>query len=199
MAKIYTRGGDLGRSKLIGGQSVPKNHERLQAYGGCDELNCWLGWTEVLVRDLAQISESQNSSWNYSLANLGECLAKIQSHLFVIGGLMACEDVAFRKQLPQLPEDAVVWLEANIDEMSTHLPVLKNFILPGGSELSARLHLARSFCRRVERDIVSLQIQDPNSVTDTLIPYMNRLSDFLFTAARFANIFQGKSDTLWSR
>ena len=188
--KIYTKQGDQGRTRLVGGSQVAKSHERVEAYGNVDELNAVIG----LV-----ISASRREKNNSGLKKMMEVLLALQSELFVVGGILACEDPNTLKKLPQLSAASVELLEKQIDEMDLKLEPLKNFILPGGHEVANFLHLARTVCRRAERTCVALSLQTESSSQELglCITYLNRLSDYLFTAARFANLQLGEKDQLW--
>lgn len=174
--KIYTRGGDEGHTSFYGGERVAKNHPRIEAYGTVDELNSVLG--------LARASGGK--------PGLDAQLAEVQSDLFEIGAVLASPNSGDRFHGP--PAERVTALESAIDEMEAVLPPLKAFILPGGSRQSASLHHARTVCRRAERRILDIGDSDETRAT---IVYMNRLSDFLFVAARFANRETGVEDVLW--
>jgi cob(I)alamin adenosyltransferase len=163
--KIYTKTGDQGDTTLIGGRRVPKTHERIEGYGAVDELNAWLG----LIAD-------QNIDDKHKTL-----LHNIQEQLFIAGSFMACPDKEKAATLPQLHADAVSLLEQAIDEMDAKLPKLTNFILPGGNTVSSYCQIARTVCRRAERNI--LRINDLSHAEAILI-YINRLSDYLFVLAR---------------
>lgn len=182
--KIYTRGGDQGETSLFGGKRVLKDHARIHAYGEIDELNCVLGWCLVAA----------------SAGPLADTLRRESSRLFSLGAHLATPiDAAdAREHLPAWPADAVSQLESEIDAWDESLEPLKNFVLPGGSELAARLHIARSICRRSERWMVALRDAEGSEAVDTdLLRYVNRLSDWLFTAARFANQHSGIEEDPW--
>jgi cob(I)alamin adenosyltransferase len=172
---IYTRTGDTGKTSLFGGKRVLKCEELVDAYGSLDELNSWVG----LV--LSEMKE----------AHLRDFLAKVQSDLFVIGGNLA----GWKSDLSMLPT-RVTEMEAEIDGMETQLPPLTNFILPGGVSAAARIHLARSVCRRVERQVVALA--QKQNVEMEIITYLNRLSDLFFVLARFINKTSHGSEVIWS-
>jgi cob(I)alamin adenosyltransferase len=185
--KIYTRTGDKGETGLWGGERVPKDHARVAAYGDVDELNCVIGWA------LALIGEDKK------LAPLWETLCRVQDELFMVGALLATPEARRGRLSPPfdkgLPADAAQRLEKEIDEMTAALKPLKTFILPGGSPAGAALHMARAVCRRAERSAVSLSHED--RVAEGLIVYLNRLSDHLFTAARWANAKAKNGETPW--
>jgi cob(I)alamin adenosyltransferase len=165
--KIYTKTGDKGETSLIGGTRVPKYHVRIEAYGTIDELNSWVG----LIRD-QQINETTVSS-----------LMQIQDRLLTIGSLLAEDPEKSRMKLPQIQNDDVTFLEKEIDRMNESIPELKSFILPGGHTVVSYCHIARCVCRRGERLIVHLREENP--VNEKIVIYVNRLSDYLFTLARF--------------
>jgi cob(I)alamin adenosyltransferase len=180
--KIYTRTGDDGTTGLIGGDRVPKSDPRLECYGTIDELNAALGLAIA--------------SADVGAAPLLPQLQTVQNELFVIGSHLATpEGSPHRRNLPVLKESAIARLELQIDEAEKELPPLRNFILPGGSELSSRLHLARTICRRAERLLVGLGGHAP--VDPLIVRYLNRLSDWLFVQARWANHVADIADVPW--
>jgi cob(I)alamin adenosyltransferase len=175
--KIYTRTGDTGETSLFGGARVRKDDARIEAYGTIDELNSVLG----VVR----------ASWASSLDGQ---LHAVQSDLFDIGAHLASPGTS---RFAGPPAERVTSLEHDIDAMESELAPLKTFILPGGSLAAAQLHVARTVCRRAERLVVALN--DDDDATKSSITYLNRLSDFLFVAARFANHKNGVADVPWTR
>ncbi|NIN70758.1 MAG: cob(I)yrinic acid a,c-diamide adenosyltransferase [Gemmatimonadetes bacterium] len=181
--KIYTRKGDGGETSLFGGRRVRKDELRVEAYGTVDELNSTVGLVGARL-------PSQMEEWRDSLI-------AIQSDLFTIGAILATPKTGAAKpeHIPELAEVRVETLEDWIDKLDEELTRLKVFVLPGGSELAATLHLARSVCRRAERRVVTLANQE--EVEPVVIKYLNRLSDFLFTLARAANARQGVADVEW--
>ena len=164
--KIYTRAGDRGTSTLLGGNIVPKDHPRLEAYGTLDELNAWIG----LIRD--QLTEDA----------MRETLMRIQDRLMVGSAVLASEKKEAPVALPELLEADVIFLEEEIDRMDQELQPLQSFILPGGHTTVSYCHLARTTCRRAERH--SIQFMKNSDQTGLLVKYLNRLSDYLFTLAR---------------
>jgi cob(I)alamin adenosyltransferase len=180
--RIYTRTGDAGETGLFGGGRVPKDHPRVAAYGDVDELNSVLG----LVRATAPVDFFDT------------LLESIQRDLFAIGGHLATPDPdRVRKALEkaELSAERVTAFEQVMDAADAELAPLKAFILPGGSAKAATLHLARTVCRRAERQIVHLAATD--DVPELFIVYINRLSDLLFTLARVANHRAGLEDVTW--
>lgn len=183
--KIYTRTGDQGETGLFGGARVNKSHPRVEAYGDIDELNSTLGAARALCKE--------------PHVTLDDLLARVQAECFVIGALLATP--ADKLNLvggldASLLEQAPKRMEAEIDAWEKDLGPLKTFILPGGTQSGAALHLARAVCRRAERRVVDLALSDP--LPEGLIIYLNRLSDWLFTAARWANWKSGQTETPWS-
>lgn len=164
--KIYTKTGDEGKTSLLGGTRVLKDHIRISAYGTLDELNAHLG----LLRDLSSTAERK------------DLLLRIQNNLFVIASRLASENERAKNFSPEVDENEIEILEQEIDKMEDGLAPLKFFILPGGHQTVSFCHIARTVCRRAEREIISLSQQNP--VELRVIKYINRLSDFLFVLAR---------------
>lgn len=176
--KIYTRTGDRGETSLFGGSRVAKNDPRIEAYGTVDELSSFLG--------VARASSLP--------AGIDQHLEQVQRDLFSVGAHLASPGTSrFTGVEPQRIEE----LERAIDAMERELAPLTNFILPGGSPAAAHLHVARTVCRRAERCVVGLHDESPE--TQSTIAYLNRLSDYLFVAARLANLRAGVSDVPWTR
>jgi len=181
--RIYTRTGDTGETGLFGGGRTPKSDVRVEAYGEVDELNAVLGTAVTLVTD----------GW------IRWRLQLVQADLFAIGAHLATPPVAEGRrapQLPPLPEERPEELERWMDEASAALPELRSFILPGGSAGGAALHLARTVCRRAERRVVALAQDDV--VDPAILVFLNRLSDFLFVAARRENALAGITERPWT-
>ncbi len=210
--KIYTKTGDSGTTGLFAGPRVSKDHPRIQAYGTVDELNALLG-AAVATLDCSSIaraadkeSDAKNTiasekedhehpAWACQLIDL---LADIQSDLFAIGAQLATPDPE-QHDMCLLDENRIEALERAIDNFEDQLEPLSSFILPGGCSTSAMLHVCRTVCRRAEREIVSLAKDPSVSRCDLLIIYLNRLSDLLFSAARFANVRMRVADRVWKR
>lgn len=179
--KIYTKGGDHGQTGLLGGQRVPKDHLRLHTYGTFDELNAVVGLA-LAVPTLTADSKVRVT------------LERVQNELFQLGAELATPPG--RKGSARLIEGTdIESLEKEIDQMESMLEPLKSFILPGGSQAAAVLHLARTVCRRAERELVVLNRSEP--VRTEVLGYVNRLSDFLFVAARMANAELKVADIPW--
>ncbi len=177
--KIYTRTGDAGDTSLFGGQRVPKDALRIEAYGTVDELNSVIG-----------IVRADNR-----VADLDEVLAGIQDSLFVMGADLATPRAQGKQNVPRIAARESENLERLIDRFEEMLKPLKSFILPGGSPVAARLHFARTVCRRAERVVVRLSRNE--DIGDELVTYLNRLSDLLFVLARFANHQAGVTEVKW--
>ena len=176
--KIYTKTGDQGETSLFGGKRLPKNHIRIEAYGTVDELNSWIG----LVRD-------------HTTAETTRILLKeIQDRLFTIGSNLA-SDPDKEMIVPDIKEGDIERLEQAMDAMNEDLPLLKNFILPGGHTTVSHCHVARCVCRRAERAVVALQQNEP--VEAIVIRYLNRLSDYLFVLARKTAQELGAEEVTW--
>ncbi len=177
LMKIYTKTGDDGQTGLIGGKRVSKDHARVACYGAVDELNAAIGLA-VVACDVEEWSDE---------------LQTIQSDLFVLGTELATADGD--EKMLSLQPDAVPRLESQLDALMAEVEPLKNFVLPGGAELAARFHVARTVCRRAEREVVSLASQ--SAVSSTAIIYLNRLSDLLFAYALGANHRSGVANIIW--
>ena len=179
--RIYTRTGDAGETRLASGASVSKSDPRVEAYGTVDELNAVLG--------VARLHSGQND-------RIDAMLGRIQNELFDLGADLATPlEPPPKWEALRIVSSQVDRLESEIDWMNESLKALDSFILPGGSPLSAHLHLARTVCRRAERDSVRL-MEAGEAVNPEAVRYLNRLSDHLFVAARRANA-NGAGDVLW--
>lgn len=177
--KIYTKTGDKGDTSLFGGQRVPKDALRIEAYGTVDELNSVLG-----------IVRADNTD-----TEIDSVLGQVQNQLFDLGADLATPRSSNSKKIRRIePSDANA-LEKLIDSMETNLKPLKSFILPGGSPVAARLHFARTVCRRAERAVVRLSRNE--DIGDDLTVYLNRLSDLLFVLARRANQLAQVAEIRW--
>ncbi|MBS0208412.1 MAG: cob(I)yrinic acid a,c-diamide adenosyltransferase [Planctomycetes bacterium] len=177
--KIYTKTGDTGETGLFAGPRVRKDHPRIDAYGTVDELNAVLGM--VRCETLAP--------------GLDHLLDRVQNELFDLGAELATPD-AERHGLRIIGEQQIAALEAAIDMYEGHLAPLRVFILPGGTRTAALLHLARTVCRRAERQVVQLSASEP--LASELTIYLNRLSDLLFVVARWANHQANVPDVPWT-
>ena len=182
MTIIYTRTGDDGDTALFGGGRVPKNNKRVKAYGEVDELNSFVGLALTSLAD----------------ANVRHGLLLIQNDLFALGANLATpERDGSRPQTPDVPLARVEVMEHWIDQATEELPELRQFVLPGGTEAAAMLHVCRSVCRRAERAVVALGREE--LLDDGIVPYLNRLSDLLFVWARLENHRARHQDVPWSK
>jgi cob(I)alamin adenosyltransferase len=182
LTRIYTRTGDKGDTGLGGGQRVPKDSARIEAYGTVDELNSAIGLAVCACDD----------------AEIRGVLVETQHRLFDLGGDLCVLDEDKKKyNMPPFPQEPIDALEKVMDKAQEELPPLEEFLLPGGTECAARLHIARCVCRRAERLCIALSRHE--SIGALVVPYLNRLSDGLFVLARLANKRAGKPDVLWSK
>jgi len=179
--KIYTKRGDKGKTYILSGEKVDKDITRLEAYGSVDELNSFIGFA---------LCETKNEK-------IKNILKKIQNDLFVLGSDLAAplEYKNDKINIPRVTNHHIEYIEKKIDDISDELKELKNFILPGGSKSAALLHICRTVCRRAERLCVKLQKEV--ALNSQIIIYLNRLSDFLFVAARLENKTNNIDDVLW--
>jgi len=179
--KIYTKTGDDGSTKLFGGKNVSKDDIRVHCYGTIDELNSFIGFTRDQILDVRCRTN----------------LLNIQILLFDIGAHLATESekAGINNQLPALDVAEIENLEREIDKIQSQLPELKHFILPGGHPAASACHLARSVCRRAERAVVTLAREE--EIHEVIIPFLNRLSDYLFVLARYVGRELGVNEIKW--
>ncbi len=205
--KIYTRTGDKGETSLFGGKRVSKNSLRIEAIGAIDELNSIIGEVIAEIQNSRQrrgspkaakfkVPASRQGGQSYNAKLKGE-LEKIQNDLFEVGSMLASPGIRNQESGVRNLEKRVDQFEQLIDEMTKQLPELRNFILPGGGVAGARLHFARSIARRAERRIVALAKKE--KITSEILIYFNRLSDLLFTMARFVNHKEKQKETIWNK
>ena len=184
--KIYTRTGDRGETGLFGGGRVSKDHVRVEAYGAVDELSSFLG---LAIRELS----------GEATGELVPGLRLVQGDLLALGASLATptaeEGGRAGGSIPPLPLERIAAMEEWMDAAERELEPLREFILPGGTEAAARLHVARTVCRRAERRVVALSHEA--RVDQAIVQYLNRLSDLLFTYARLANRRAGEQDEKW--
>ncbi len=178
--KIYTKTGDKGSTSLYNGSRVSKSSLRVETYGTVDVLNSIIGI--ALAHDIPN--------------QIKEDLLKISNRLFYLGSDLATP-MDSKIQIERINEENITFLEQKIDEYTEQMPELKNFILPGGSKPASFLHHARTVCRRAERLAVSLA--EAENIGDLPIIFLNRLSDYLFTAARYANHLLGVEERIWEK
>ena len=183
--KVYTRTGDAGRTRLIGGEKRWKDDARVEAYGTVDELNSEIGLCRELLKEQ---KEDQFSS-------LICFLKSVQNELFNLGSQLAAAEDRDTENLPQLSDDAISKLETEIDTVNESLSELTSFVLPGGSVINAQFHMARNVCRRAERRTVTLSRNE--TVVPENIRYLNRLSDALFVWSRWVSHILNDDENLW--
>ena len=164
--KVYTKKGDKGNTQLLGGSMVKKNHIKLECYGTIDELNAFIG--NICDQEINTSSK--------------ENLLKIQNQLFNLGSCIAFDGKKEKIKLPNVTEENIEMMEKEIDKMDVSLPPLKNFILPSGIPTVSKCHIARTVCRRAERNLVALGQEE--KIDPLHLKYLNRLSDYLFVLAR---------------
>ena len=186
MNRIYTKAGDGGETRLVGGQKVPKDAQRIEAYGTVDELSSCLGLARTALGTPPVPAGS---------AELGAVVARIQNELFNLGSDLATLPADRHPQQPVIEARHVAALEREIDAWNASLPELRSFVLPGGGWVAAYFHLARTVCRRAERALVRLRRDEP--VGEQALPYLNRLSDALFVMSRHASRLYGEPEPLW--
>lgn len=180
--KIYTKTGDKGETGLVGGKRIAKDSIRVSAYGDVDELNSYLG----VIRTIADKANSKT---------LSEIVAKIQNDLFDMGSLLATPSGETWEGMPKISDSHIKWLEDMIDAAVQGIPELRSFVLPGGTELNAHLHVARTVCRRAERTVLALKRSE--AMVDEIGTYLNRLSDLLFALARKESHDASVPEYLW--
>lgn len=180
--RIYTRTGDDGTTSLGSGARRKKYDLRIEAYGTLDEVNAVIGLVRLHTN---------------AMADLDAALGRIQNDLFDVEADLSLSEKGPGGARLTVTDKQVAWLESQIDLLNGELAPLKSFILPGGSAVSAYMHLARTVCRRAERVMVELRDQPGEEVSDASLKYVNRLSDYLFVAGRYAND-KGASDVLWT-
>jgi cob(I)alamin adenosyltransferase len=184
ISKVYTKAGDRGMTSLAGGQRLPKSHPRIEAYGSVDELNCFLGKALERARKTSDSNRIINALW------------RVQHELFNLGSVLATLPETIRPDQAGIEQVHIQTLEEEIDHFNENLPILKSFILPGGSGLAADLHICRAVCRRAERRIQSLS--ECEQIKDEWMIYLNRLSDWLFVLSRWVLFSAGLDEALWA-
>ena len=182
--KIYTKAGDKGYTATFGRQrSISKAHLRIEACGTIDELNSFLGFTIVALKQYEQ------------LTTVAKRCFRIQNELFDLGVHLLNYPVPTEEAVHIISAQEIKTLETEIDEMDAQLPGLKNFIIPGGGEVAARLHVSRTICRRLERVIVRLS--ELVKADEAILAYINRLSDWLFVVARYVTMILNQQEIIW--
>ncbi len=189
ITRVYTRTGDGGRTRLVGGKEVPKDARRIEAYGTLDELNAVLG--------LARTFNEPEIGTHPASARLDTTLRRLQNEIFDLGSELATPPDGAYDGMYRVGAEDVTRIEHLIDECQKDLEALASFILPGGGRVAAFLHQARTVCRRAEREIVRLGREE--AVGEWPIKYVNRLSDLLFVLARWIGHQRGEAEYLWER
>lgn len=187
ITKVYTKTGDKGTTALVGGQRVPKNHARIEAYGTVDELNSFVGALVVTVSGDAH--QSTEINW------FVDVLVRVQHELFNLGSILATLPQDIHPKQPRIQAADIKRLEADIDHCNELLPALRSFTLPGGSRENTDLHICRTVCRRAERRVIELAEVD--TVPEHAVEYLNRLSDAFFVWSRWINRIMDREETLW--
>ena len=190
ITKVYTRTGDQGSTRLVGGRAVAKNHVRVGAYGSVDELNAIVG----IVRTFNRRSDAPRDA----IDRLDAMLHRIQNDLFDVGAELATPPADRWEGMQLVGDPEVTRLEEWIDALNEDLGPLVEFILPGGGPVGAFFHQARTVCRRAERDVLTLMDAEPETGTGPM-RYLNRLSDYLFVAGRWAAKAHGEEEYLWEK
>ena len=185
--RIYTRGGDRGQTSLVGGQRIDKDDLRIESYGTVDELNSFIGVARMTCEEL--------SDRHPKLGPFALILTRLQHELFNLGSILATLPEDVHPKQPRVGPEEIEAIEREIDHANENLPPLRSFVLPGGSRLSAELHVCRTVCRRAERVLVSLSRRE--SIPADSLQYLNRLSDALFVWSRWVNVIQEAEETLW--
>lgn len=184
--RIYTKTGDDGTTGMFGAGRIPKHHPRVAANGDVDELNAWLGLCRARVQDSAA-------------EPLSALIARIQNTLFAVGSQITTPlQSAGYANIPKVAAADITWLETAIDRLTADLQPLAQFILPGGSPAAAVLHIARTVCRRAERSVAAARAADV-PLDPLILQYLNRLSDLLFTMARWANVVENMQEIPWQK
>lgn len=189
--RVYTRQGDRGTTGLVGGQRVPKDDPRIDAYGTVDELNAFVGAARQTASDLLAAGPARRAD----VASLCATLARVQHELFNLGSILATLPDDVHPRQPRVTQAEVDLLEAEMDACQKELSTLRSFVLPGGTRLNVDLHVCRTVCRRAERQAVALA---RTSTVDALsLTYLNRLSDAFFVWSRWASLLEGAEEWLW--
>lgn len=189
ITRVYTKTGDKGETALVGGRRVSKDSPRIEAYGTIDELNSVVGLARVFNEE--RLKEGQAHRF------LDEILRKIQDELFDLGSELAAPEDFSYEGMYRLTEAEVKKIEETIDQCQKELEPLKSFVLPGGGKIGAYLHQCRTVCRRAEREI--LKLSRVEKVSDSIVRYVNRLSDLFFVLSRWIAKQSGEKEYLWQR
>ena len=185
--KVYTKTGDKGSTSLVGGQRVPKDHARIEAYGTVDELNAFLG--KAVQSLTGEMAEGKHRDWFKAV------LKRVQHELFNLGSILATMPEDVHPNQPQIRQADIEQLEADIDACNGDLPTLRSFVLPGGCHTNADLHVCRTVCRRAERLLV--EVSRETDIPEEATRYLNRLSDAFFVWSRWVIMVMGGEEVLW--
>jgi cob(I)alamin adenosyltransferase len=189
ITKVYTRTGDKGETALVGGKRVPKDSPRIDAYGTIDELNSVVGLARVFNEESLDAGDAHQF--------LDGVLCQIQDELFDLGSELATPPGFFKEGMYRVSQNEIDRIEKLIDQCQKDLEPLKSFILPGGGRIGAYLHQCRTVCRRAEREI--LRLSRAEEINDSVIKYVNRLSDLFFVLSRWISKQTGEAEYLWQR
>jgi cob(I)alamin adenosyltransferase len=189
ITRVYTRTGDKGETGLVGGKRVPKDSERIAAYGTIDELNSVVGLARTFNDEKINVSDAHRF--------LDVILRQIQDELFDLGSELATPPDFFQEGMYRVGEREVKKIEQLIDECQKELEPLKSFVLPGGGKIGAYLHQCRTVCRRAEREI--LRLSRVEELSEWPLKYVNRLSDLFFVLSRWISKQTGEGEYLWQR
>jgi cob(I)alamin adenosyltransferase len=187
ISKVYTKTGDAGETGLVGGQRVPKDHVRIEAYGEVDELNATIGGCREAIRD--------HLDGHGELKDVFDILHRIQHELFNTGTILATMPEDITPNLPCVTDEDIQRLEDEMDRFNHDLPTLHSFVLSGGSKANIWFHMARNICRRAERRSITLSRE--HGLDPLVIKYLNRLSDALFVYSRWVNHAIGCTEVTW--
>ena len=190
ITRVYTRSGDDGTTGLGQGRRVPKNDPRLRAFGTVDELNATLGLAYGLLRQ--DPSDLDGADRALVLSEI----ESVQNLLFTLGGDLSVPLQDRWEKMPVISSAHTQEMERKIDTLNGKIPPLEEFVLPRGAPAVGALHLARTICRRAEREVLDLREKEP--IDDAILPFLNRLSDFLFVLARWLCIRSGEEETTWN-
>ena len=190
ITKVYTKTGDKGSTRLVGGREVSKGERRIEAYGTVDELNAIVG--------LARTFNQASTACEDVVMQIEQMLETVQNDLFCVGADLATLPEDRWEGMDRIETSDITKLEGWIDTLNEELPPLKDFILPGGGPVGAFLHQARTVCRRAERELVRLGDAEPETL-DPALPYLNRLSDYFFVLGRWAARGLNEPEYIWKR
>lgn len=196
ITRVYTRGGDAGKTSLVGGARVDKDCRKLESYGTVDELICLVGTARTVIASAVRPPGSKRDGLaEVDRADLESRLRRVQNRLFDVGSILATPAGQSYPGMPEVRDQDSELLENEMDRMQESLEPLKSFVLPGGTLPNALLHQCRAVCRRAEREIIRLSREEP--VDKRLLKYVNRLSDWFFVMSRYVSRRAGVGEYLW--